>query len=93
MDSKLKIISYSFIGMLYLILTNVEFPTKIDNYFRKNHNIVYGLLGTVYIILTLDYINKEKTPEEEYKNITNFINISYIIILIYVWYKILKIKN
>ena len=91
MENTVEVTLYSIIGFLYLILTNVEFPTKIDNYLRKRHNIAYSLLGTCYILITLKYVNKKKKSRNKENNINkNILNLFFVSLLSYVWYKLLK---
>ena len=79
-------------AILYLIHTGVDIPTKIDDWLHANPSFIYLLVGTIYMIISFQYL--EYYIEYE-KSISlglghRIIQIGFLMLLFYVWYELIR---
>ena len=79
-------------AILYLIHTGVDIPTKIDDWLHANPSFIYLLVGTIYMIISFQYL--EYYIEYE-KSIAlgigqRIIQMGYLLLLLYVWYELIR---
>mgnify|MGYP001458761248 FL=1 len=79
-------------AILYLIHTGVDIPTKIDDWLHANPSYIYLLVGTIYMIISFQYL--EYYIEYE-KSIAlglghRIIQIGFLLLLLYVWYELIR---
>ena len=79
-------------AILYLIHTGVDIPTKIDDWLHSNPSYIYLLVGTIYMIISFQYL--EYYIEYE-KSIAlglghRIIQIGFLLLLLYVWYELIR---
>ena len=79
-------------AILYLIHTGVDIPTKIDDWLHANPSFIYLLVGTIYMIISFQYL--EYFIEYE-KSIAlglghRIIQIGFLLLLLYVWYELIR---
>jgi uncharacterized membrane protein YesL len=79
-------------AILYLIHTGVDIPTKIDDWLHANPSFIYLLVGTIYMIISFQYL--EYYIEYE-KSIAlglghRIIQMGFLLLLLYVWYELIR---
>ena len=79
-------------AILYLIHTGVDIPTKIDDWLHANPSYIYLLVGTIYMIISFQYL--EYYIEYE-KSIAlglghRIIQIGFLLLLLYGWYELIR---
>lgn len=79
-------------AILYLIHTGVDIPTKIDDWLHANPSFIYLLVGTIYMIISFQYL--EYFIEYE-KSIAlglghRIIQMGFLLLLLYVWYELIR---
>ena len=79
-------------AILYLIHTGVDIPTKIDDWLHANPSYIYLLVGTIYMIISFQYL--EYYIEYE-KSIAlglghRIIQIGFLLLLLYVLYELIR---
>ncbi len=79
-------------AILYLIHTGVDIPTKIDDWLHANPSFIYLLVGTIYMIISFQYL--EYFIEYE-KSIAlglghRMIQMRFLLLLLYVWYELIR---
>lgn len=83
---------YLITSILYLIHTGVDIPTKIDDWLHANPSYIYLLVGTIYMIISFQYL--EYYIENE-KLIAlglghRIIQLGFLVLLLFVWYELIK---
>lgn len=54
MSSKLVLAALYFgLGLVYIVLTGVDLPGKLDDFLHHHHNISYMIIGTLYILIAM----------------------------------------
>ena len=83
---------YLITSILYLIHTGVDIPTKIDDWLHANPSYIYLLVGSIYMIISFQYL--EYFIENE-NNIAlslghRIIQLGFLTLLLFVWYELVK---
>ena len=81
-----------FLGLLYIIHTGINLPTKIDDWLRKYHYFIYMLIGTIYSTILLIYLYQPTEEEKKNGKINknkHFIASAVGILLLYSWFNLL----
>ena len=56
---------YFSLGLVYIILTGVDLPGKIDDFLHHHHSISYMIIGSIYIAIAGAKIYEYKTKYAE----------------------------
>ena len=82
-------------AILYLIKTGVDIPTKVDDWLQENPSFIYLLVGTIYMIISFQYL--EYYIEYEKMMMLGLshriIQMGFSILLLFIWYKLITMTK
>ena len=56
---------YAGIALLYLIHVGIDIPIYIDDWLRNNPSVVYLLIGVLYLLISMEYLNEYEESERK----------------------------
>ena len=79
-------------AILYLIHTGVDIPTKIDDWLHANPSFIYLLVGTIYMIISFQYLEYyiEYEKSIELGLVHRIIQMLFLFLLLYVWHELIR---
>ena len=66
-SSKNLFFLYAAIALLYLIHVGVDLPIYFDDWLRNNPNVVYLLIGVLYLLISSEYLDDFEESRKDKK--------------------------